>query len=481
MNPTKTKMTSHIAFEYPRVTRTMETTPLSSLAQIVEGALFKRLMRILSLVSICFVMLTFVQTVRAQTTNRYSVVARKVVDLLNAGDYAAVQKLFTAQMSTALPPQKASEFFSGLSTQFGRMEKFDGPIGNGAEGWLGFQLRCERGELIMNLALDAGGKIAGINFRPAPKPSAQAVRVDDTKRYSIVAQKLIDLLNAGDYVAVQKLFNPEMSKALPVKQASEFFTTISTQYGNIEKLDGPTSGGSEGRLFRLRCQRGQLMMTLTLDTDDKIAGLYFPPPPESSGNEPKRNQTQLALPFKGRWLVFWGGDTRELNQHHDAPAQRGAFDLVSVDDSGRRHRGDGTKNEDYFCFGREIYAPAEGVVVEAIDGVRDNTPGSMNPYSLVGNCVVIQHRTNEFSVLAHFQRGSVAVKAGDRVQRGQLVGKCGNSGNSSEPHLHYHLQNSAIFQDALGIKCVFEKVPLVRDGTTKSNYSPIKGDVINAE
>src|SRR6185436_7991117 len=126
--------------------------------------------------------------------------------------------------------------------------------------------------------------------------------------------------------------------------------------------------------------------------------------------------------------------------------------------------------EDYFCFGREICAPADGVVVEAIDGVRDNTPGSMNPYCLVGNCVVIQHRTNEFSVLAHFQRGTVTVKAGEQVKRGQLLGKCGNSGNSSEPHLHYHLQHSAIFQEALGIKCVFDKVVL-GDGTTKSNYS----------
>jgi murein DD-endopeptidase MepM/ murein hydrolase activator NlpD len=178
--------------------------------------------------------------------------------------------------------------------------------------------------------------------------------------------------------------------------------------------------------------------------------------------------------------VFWGGDTEELNHHHNAPAQRFAFDIVAVDDSGRTHRGDVTKNENYFCFGREIYAPADGMVVEAIDGVRDNTPGSMNTYCLVGNCVVIEHRTNEFSVLAHFQRGSVAVKAGDRVQRGQLLGKCGNSGNSSEPHLHYHLQDSAIFQDAFGIKCMFDKVPLVRDGTTKLNYSPVKGDVINA-
>ncbi|MDB6054006.1 MAG: Peptidase, family, partial [Verrucomicrobiales bacterium] len=189
------------------------------------------------------------------------------------------------------------------------------------------------------------------------------------------------------------------------------------------------------------------------------------------------------LPFKGKWLTFWGGDTRELNHHHDVPAQTFAFDLLGVDEEGKTHRGDGSKNEDYFCFGREILAPADGVVVEAIDGVRDNSPGSMNPYCLVGNCVIIQHRTNEFSVLAHFQRGSVAVKAGESVKRGQLLAKCGNSGNSSEPHLHYHLQHSPIFQDALGIKILFQKIALTKDGKTetKINYSPVKGDIIKPE
>jgi murein DD-endopeptidase MepM/ murein hydrolase activator NlpD len=105
----------------------------------------------------------------------------------------------------------------------------------------------------------------------------------------------------------------------------------------------------------------------------------------------------------------------------------------------------------------------------------------MNPYCLVGNCVVIQHRTNEVSVLAHFQRGSIVVKAGESVKRGQVLGKCGNSGNSSQPHLHYHLQDSPIFQDALGIKCVFQKVLVTKDGhsETKTTYSPVKGDIIS--
>ena len=219
---------------------------------------------------------------------------------------------------------------------------------------------------------------------------------------------------------------------------------------------------------------------LALDSRGLIAGLRFIPQANSSDSAPAKPQTELSLPFKGSWLVFWGGDTRELNQHHDVPAQRFAFDFSGVDENGRRNRGDGAKKNDYFCFGREIYAPADGVVLEAIDGVRDNQPGVMNPYCLVGNCVVIQHRMNEVSVLAHFQRGSVAVKAGDQVKRGQLLGRCGNSGNSSEPHLHYHLQDSPIFQDALGIKVAFQQLVARTNGKSemKAGYSPVKGDII---
>jgi murein DD-endopeptidase MepM/ murein hydrolase activator NlpD len=107
----------------------------------------------------------------------------------------------------------------------------------------------------------------------------------------------------------------------------------------------------------------------------------------------------------------------------------------------------------------------------------------MNPYSAVGNCVVIQHREGEVSVLAHLKRGSIVVKVGDNVKRGQLLGKCGNSGNSSEPHLHCHLQNSLVLQDGLGIKCVFQKVVVTKDGKTETlmNCSPMKGQTVSAE
>jgi hypothetical protein len=113
---------------------------------------------------------TFPQTVPAEETNRYFVVARNLIDLLNTGDYAAVQKRFNPEMSKVLPPKQASDFFTDLAAQFGPIEKFDGPIGRSG-GWVGFRLYCRRGELSMSLALNADDEISGLYFRPAPRPS----------------------------------------------------------------------------------------------------------------------------------------------------------------------------------------------------------------------------------------------------------------------------------------------------------------------
>ncbi|MDB6054206.1 MAG: hypothetical protein JWN25_1729 [Verrucomicrobiales bacterium] len=110
---------------------------------------------------------TVVQTVRAEETNRYSVVARRITDLLNANDFAAVQKLFNREMGKALPPEKASEFFTRLAANYGNIEKVKGPIHSSPDGWIVFWLGCQRGELKMSLALDEDDKIAGVLFRPS--------------------------------------------------------------------------------------------------------------------------------------------------------------------------------------------------------------------------------------------------------------------------------------------------------------------------
>jgi len=215
------------------------------------------------------------------------------------------------------------------------------------------------------------------------------------------------------------------------------------------------------------------------DDQDKIIGLWFlPHTPKIPA--PEKHATILDLPLEGQWMVFWGGDTKELNQHHDVPNQKYAFDLLRVDDSGKTHKNEGKQNENYFAFGQQVVAPADGVVTDVIQGVRDNTPGSMNPYSALGNAVMIKHREHEVSVLAHFKQGSIQVNVGDSVKRGQVLGLCGNSGNSSEPHIHYHLQNTPIVQDGTGIKCVFTNIVVSRDDKTRTErtYSPIKNDFV---
>lgn len=110
-----------------------------------------------------------VQSVRAEETNRYSAVARKVIDLINARDYASVHQLYNADMSETFPSNQDLDFYTGLAAGFGNIETFDGPIGKGYQGWTAFRLHCQHGELTMSLALDANDKISGIHFQPVRK------------------------------------------------------------------------------------------------------------------------------------------------------------------------------------------------------------------------------------------------------------------------------------------------------------------------
>ena len=311
---------------------------------------------------------------------------------------------------------------------------------------------------------------------------AAAFAEQPAERFEKVVSTMVKAINEKDYAGTGKDFDQSMEDFFPLEKRKPFFENISTQYGKIEKLDKPRLTPPYQAIFVAHCERGKLDIQVWLDEKDKIIGLLFQPH-KPAIPVPEKNETRLSLPFSGRWLVAWGGDTNELNQHHDVPNQRFAFDFLGANEEGETHKGEGTVNEDYLAFGREVLAPAEGKVTDVINGVRDNAPGSMNPYSGLGNAVFIQHREYEVSVLAHLKLGSITVKVGDKVKRGQVVGLCGNSGNSSEAHLHYHLQNTPIIQDGTGIKCYFEKVIVTDKGDRKikTNYSPIKGEVVIAE
>lgn len=218
------------------------------------------------------------------------------------------------------------------------------------------------------------------------------------------------------------------------------------------------------------------------DADGFVVGATVRPSPEAAESDHLDYQTkaQLQLPFRSPagalWYVGWGGRDPVINYHVIAADQRFAYDFVVIRGDSL-HRGEGTRNEDYYCFGEPVYAPATGRVVAAVDSVADNIhPGVRNAEAPPGNYVVIDHGDGEHSLLAHLRRGSVSVREGDGVNRGELLGECGNSGNSSLPHLHYHLQTGTAYKEGVGLPAFFHGY--FEGGHYVERGEPVRGQVL---
>jgi len=181
-----------------------------------------------------------------------------------------------------------------------------------------------------------------------------------------------------------------------------------------------------------------------------------------------QTKTQLRLPFDGEWYVGAGGRTLNLNHHTITEDQRFAYDFIIKHD-GYSFKTDGRKNEDYYCYDKEILAPGSGTIVEVKNDLRENKIGDMPKTS--GNHVVIDHSNGEYSLLSHFKYKTIVVKPGQKVEIGQFLGLCGNSGHSSEPHLHYHLQNTPVFFKGEGLPAQFQNY--IADGKVIERGEPV--------
>ena len=151
----------------------------------------------------------------------------------------------------------------------------------------------------------------------------------------------------------------------------------------------------------------------------------------------------LAFPLAhGRFAVVQGGGAAALNRHRAVPAQSYAIDIVALNDRGRRARGLRPGSLDgYEAYGREVFAPCEGTVLGTSDGAPDAPIGRVDSATPAGNHVLLFCAIGDGGltlVLAHFRPGSVAVARGEQVRTGTVLGRVGNSGNSTEPHLHIH-------------------------------------------
>lgn len=182
---------------------------------------------------------------------------------------------------------------------------------------------------------------------------------------------------------------------------------------------------------------------------------------ERSGDDGRgyRTRAVYTLPFRGEWLLVNGGNTRNTSHSWDVLGQRFALDFVQANEAFERHTGRGTRAADYFCYGQDILAAADGTVVRLESRVRQAFLGwgicDFTARSFVGNHVLIEHAEGECALYAHLIRGSVTVAPGDRVTRGQVIGRCGHSGHSTEPHLHFHLQDSGELWEGMGLPVRF--------------------------
>ena len=190
----------------------------------------------------------------------------------------------------------------------------------------------------------------------------------------------------------------------------------------------------------------------------------------------------ISLPFAGRWLVQNSPARRVPSHGVDLLGERYAIDFVGVDDQRRTaDRNDwrtlfATEPPGrFFSFGREVLAPADGIVVAAHDGEIDHQARrsqlTLVPYALsqparlrrgvnavAGNHLIIALReSGAFLALVHLRAGSLRVGVGDAITTGQPIAACGNSGNSTQPHLHVQVMDSADLSVAQGVPMVFRQ------------------------
>jgi hypothetical protein len=194
-----------------------------------------------------------------------------------------------------------------------------------------------------------------------------------------------------------------------------------------------------------------------------------------------KSSNEYIFPLTGTWYV---AAAASLESHHRwVVNEEFALDLGALGGTGQTHKGDGSKLDDYYCYGRDVLAVADGVVVEAAadateandrlrrpgesaEAFMQRTVAEQNKlvargYKVpLGNYIVLQHAGGEFSTYAHLRQGSVKVKAGDKVTRGQVIAQVGHTGNTTQPHLHFQLTDGPDPMYSRGLPIVFSNTTI---------------------
>jgi hypothetical protein len=300
------------------------------------------------------------------------------------------------------------------------------------------------------------------------------------------ARQIAQWFISGNSAQLWPLFSPELQKqwqgSARMMQASKRMAAAMggekkvVLEGAVPDLLRPNTDYS--RLSQFSKSSTQLVTLVALSEQGTIAALVVRPVPDAPTGQFSgyKDQARFRLPFAGQWMVYQGGRSFIQNAYLGVEEERYTMDFVLLKD-GRPFSGDGTKNDQYYCFGQPVLAPADGTVVLVRNTFADNEPGKATQEQGTGNEVIIAHGNNEYSLLSALKQNSIRLKRGDKVKQGDPVAACGNSGASPAPHIQFRLQNSHGYPIPLSLPIQF--VDYVADGKPVESGEPVRGQTVS--
>ncbi len=201
----------------------------------------------------------------------------------------------------------------------------------------------------------------------------------------------------------------------------------------------------------------------------------------------------VEFPLRGEWYSPNTPGTKIPSHGTNQLGSRYAYDFIQVDWERKgwpayrvslaQYLLFGVPLDEYYCWGQEIYAPCDGIIVQAEDGYKERTRTKLlsdlsNAYknahyfdpkkddiqSVAGNYIILECSDNVYAGLVHLQTGSIQVSVGQSVKKGEVIGRVGHSGNSFAPHLHFQLMDSSDIAIANGLPLAFEQYELFKNG-----------------
>ena len=297
--------------------------------------------------------------------------------------------------------------------------------------------------------------------------------------------KVISLWNVENYDDIFAMFSKAMARVLDFEETKTFFGSRLSKYGKVTNRAYKETA-TKYISYDITFEKGTATFNFGIDKDKKINYLLFRNEKATATekilgeNDPvdiKTSPTHFIFPSTGTWNTLWGGKTKEENYHVRTQIYLGAYDFYIVGESKHTYKKTKGVLSEYYCYKMPLYAPCDGTVVNVVNDAPEYNPPERNSKGGVGNTVKIKTVNNEYLVIAHMSTGTVAVKVGQKVKQGDYLGKCGNSGNSSEPHIHIHLQNQENNSGAIGLQIQFSDI--IVNGEKKDKWSPIRFEKVS--